>query len=1203
MIINLSSLNIKEQPILLLKNLSDSVISPVMSAFDISIDVQYSEISKLQFTIPKRVNGEDVPYYDDVIGKRIIEWKDVGRFILSNPEISNSGIKEVKECSAYSLEHEFTYKTLYLEDATYNFWNPAMPDETILGIIMSYMPSWTIGDVDATLIGKYRTLELQGDKIYNFMKNTLQETYGCIFEFDTLNRIVYVRDSNADASQKMVYLSTDNLIKDIDIEELSDDIVTVLDVNGADGVDIRSVNPMGENKIYNLDYFMNDKEFSQQMITKWNNWKTNFELNQQVYYNLNIEYIMQVSRKNVEKARLTDMNGVLDGFIAQRNVLLEAQASNLEYDEEELAALNAKINGQESDISEQETLIEDIEEEIAEILSSMIDIKEDTVFSNYFTDDEMIILDRYFIEDSIQDSSFVSPTVQTYSQQSSFGDYSDLTIDIQDAVVSSVIYGNKTFYSVSGGIAEIYGIPNVEDGEEIEITTAGIIRATLEHHQDDSLICSLYLEDGTVELESFTKGNLSIVGVDATVETVTDSSLYISISRDESILSNAHTYFTKDVGDYEQRLIEWDLYEFGKEQLEMIASPSYSFKLNSQNFIALNEFNAFAEQLELGGKIYLKTSRGIVKPILISASVKFGDADLELEFGSTFDISNSAFTLRDLTEKSVSTGKTVDFNKYNYNKFVDSGAETAVRNFIESALDVSKNAITSSGNQSIYWDENGFRLRKLNEDTGSFDPEQIWMLNNLIMMTDDNWQSAKLSIGKFVDDNVGSCYGICAPNIVGTMIAGENLVIESQKQDGGKAVFKVDGDGAVLYNSKFDIVKGNTHIMLDPDYGIAIGDYPLIDPETEEIDMDNVKFYTDNLGNVYFSGNLTGATGTFSGELKVGHISDDDYNFTVDNFGVITATDLRLQEVRTVIDPITGEETQEVVATTPNIVEDNQILPDYLNLKGLSIVNEDGVVTLEIDNDGNLTTRGDIVGGTIGGTTISGASISGSVIESKGVDRSGNEVVVTIDDGEIEVTGEYAYTGSVQTCNLNNYGLSWLGEDGSGSILLSPDAIDPMDSFLGIYGNNIYMQAGNNISLSTLDNSPVNINGHRIYGTWTPSVSGATISSRSGWYAMLDKVLVIGFFIQGTATTNNEVRISGLPYTPQGSITYSGGGVGFGIAATSGQSFGGWVIPSGANYITARIESVSSGHINLGTANLKSGQAITFSGTITYRIS
>ncbi|MBR1948992.1 MAG: ribonuclease J, partial [Alphaproteobacteria bacterium] len=43
--------------------------------------------------------------------------------------------------------------------------------------------SWSVGTVDSSLIGKYRTYEVSEENLYNFIKNTLQQSYSCIFDF------------------------------------------------------------------------------------------------------------------------------------------------------------------------------------------------------------------------------------------------------------------------------------------------------------------------------------------------------------------------------------------------------------------------------------------------------------------------------------------------------------------------------------------------------------------------------------------------------------------------------------------------------------------------------------------------------------------------------------------------------------------------------------------------------------------------------------------------------------------------------------------------------------------------------------------------------------------------------------------------------------------------------------------------------------
>ena len=242
----------------------------------------------------------------------------IGQFILFNPIISYDSEKEVKSCTAYSLEYEFSKKVLTIENGTYNFWNPVMPSDSILGIILEKMSSWSIGHIDSDLIGRYRTFENAGSKIYDFIKHNIQESYGCIIDFDTYNRKINAVSVNSEIKTNPIYLSQDRLIKSVDINENSEEIITCLDVNGADGVNIRSVNPMGTNKIYNLDYFMNTTNFSVDMIRKWNTWKSQYSNYQVLYYNKTIELNKQTARYVSEQAKLTTLNGELTDYAKRK---------------------------------------------------------------------------------------------------------------------------------------------------------------------------------------------------------------------------------------------------------------------------------------------------------------------------------------------------------------------------------------------------------------------------------------------------------------------------------------------------------------------------------------------------------------------------------------------------------------------------------------------------------------------------------------------------------------------------------------------------------------------------------------------------------------------------------------------------------------------------------------------------------------------
>jgi cytoskeletal protein CcmA (bactofilin family) len=145
-------------------------------------------------------------------------------------------------------------------------------------------------------------------------------------------------------------------------------------------------------------------------------------------------------------------------------------------------------------------------------------------------------------------------------------------------------------------------------------------------------------------------------------------------------------------------------------------------------------------------------------------------------------------------------------------------------------------------------DNSGLHIRKLNQAGTGYEPEEIKIVENSIVFSNDNFATAKMAIGKFVDANLGITWGIVAPNIVGTILAGSNLVIESAKQSGGTSVFKVDANGATLYNSTFTVTDGVTKVGINGTSGFAIGDMNLYSDANFTIDPTHAYLYIDTNG-------------------------------------------------------------------------------------------------------------------------------------------------------------------------------------------------------------------------------------------------------------------------------------------------------------------------------------------------------------------
>lgn len=896
MVFDFSALDYVEAPPLLLKNLDGTVIQPLSYAFEVTARLLYNEVSELHFKVPAYVDGVETPHYADLTSMRLVDWMGMGQFILVNPQVKSDGISEYKECTAYSLEHELNYKQIYMQESTYDFWNPVARDNTVLGIIISLLPMWSVGHVDEALWGKYRTFGVENTSVYDFIKETVQETYQCVFDFDTYQRKINVRSVASDVETAPIFLSLDNLVKELEITEDTDNISTCLDVNGADGVDIRGVNPLGTNKIYNLDYFMSRHYLDDGMAQKWKSWKTTFENNQQLYYSITVEKVLQEARLETERSAMTKLESELDRHKTMQSTYIEASAQGIDRDKE-LKEVKQKISETEAAISAKKALIESIMNQVDDALKQQQAINRECSFGAFFTDSEQKLLGLHIKESSISEPSFVYQQVSSYTAEDIAKTSQTVSASFTGATVTRVKNAfDKEIYTIRGGSLNL----TVDDG----VVSAKVVRGAMERKEDGSYVATAYLNTGTYGELSFPSGCISLTGSGGTITSDVKPDPEISGSYKEgtsvSISSGAsNLYFTINATEYAKRSIEWDLMEFGQEQLNKMSYPSYTFSLDSANFLALDEFLAFKNNFKLGSKVYLEMPDGtVLDPIVIGAEIDMEDpSKLTLVFCDTYSASDEAMKLVNILGEAVSVGQRTAANWVNFNSFIDTGASTSVRDFMQSAIDYTKNAILAGNGQGIALDGSGITLRKENASGSGYEPEQIKMINNSIVFSKDNWSTVQMAIGKFHDENAGDIWGVVAPAIVGTMIAGSNMVIESAKKDGGVAVFRVDADGAKLYNSRFDLVNeysagSSGQISLIPHIGFVGGKTTSTTPlfsfdengnptglktvggntitsaaNIKKDDLPNANFYVDMDGNAYFKGTVIATDGKFTGAV------------------------------------------------------------------------------------------------------------------------------------------------------------------------------------------------------------------------------------------------------------------------------------------------------------------------------------------------
>ena len=895
-----------EPPTLLLQTADERTIGTLPNVANLKITVNFSETSEISFDLPAYSDGVPTPLYDKVVGYKVIRTEHYGIFLLMKPEISGDGIEEIKSVTGYSLEKKLENKQFFLEEGTFNFWNPATPDDTILGRILEVSPGWKAGYVAPSLIGRYRTFDQYDDYALSFLYDDAMDTFRCVVVFDVYNKTINAYDADDNVSTLPIYLGFDNLVTDLDITELTDELVTAMTPSGADDLDIRQVNPTGTNWIYDISYFIENGDIPSALAEKWTEWQKSV-LNRQEYYKGLVGLRASATARLLsEQAKLVDRKAELDDLTNQQSVTIQALALETTEDgkasqQKKLDEINANMEKKKKEVADQEAVVADIKTTLdasnpdsypAQIKA----VNDELKLTAFFTADEYVLLRHYFIEQPLSDDTFVASDVDTAVT----GESSKVTngaIAISNSTIAQVDFGEikKKMYTIAGGTAVVTAANKM---------SVSIIRGTLEHKAGDEFVFSLYCGEMKIGEKNAPSGLITLTGTLSNLKNdiheVNDKEVITyegtSLSFD---ITTADLYMTTNVSDYQKYSVEMELYDHAVKTLADVASPTYEFSVETGNFIWAQEFEPFRKGLELGKGVYLRLPNDeVITPVLIGFDLDFEDQEkLSLTFSNRFKRHDNVANLKEMIENSYSSSRSFDAAKYTYNQTANQASK--VSEFMNSSLDAAVNSIIGAKNQSVRIDGAGLHIGEPDS------PYQIRIINGMIAMSDDGFQSAKVAIGHFATDELGDHWGVNADIIGGKLLIGNGLVIEAPNDD-GVMQFKVDATGAWLYNSTFVLAKdGGGKILIDPRYGIASGKGDLyttngttvtpsfIDEDGKIVFDDDItlkglkipkgtNFYIDaNDGKAYFRGNIYAEDGIFNGTVYA-----KDGEFT----GKVTAT-------------------------------------------------------------------------------------------------------------------------------------------------------------------------------------------------------------------------------------------------------------------------------------------------------------------------
>ena len=741
------SFNNYEIPTIELHSINMEPIDVIGYAKNIQYRGRFNSMSELSFETPSLDDfGNKLSYYNKLKYRKMIYAGDeLGYFIISGIKEENDGITKKKYISCKSLEFELTFPRIFEREGSAIFYDVLKPNDTntIIGYIKSKIPDWSFKYIDPALgssgvkISRYDNSKNM--TLYAWMMNVVQKKYECLFIFDKQERKISVYSSLNAITDSSIYLSYDNLLKNVELTDIPDEIVTALTVFGKGDLSINQVNPLGGNTIYNFSYYKTTEWMSHGLITALNNWESKIASNQQAYIDaMNAWTIANQAKFDAINAPRVgtgwDDNPQYDRIDEWGKIALENELKSLE----NIKALRVEAGQTSDDINAAEAIVnanlEIVNQRIAQYEAEMAA--------------------KIAILTSInQTVSMTNPANFTTQQQRE---------------LSRFIMGN------------------------------------------------------TYKNENFVQTDIM------TPQEVSDMALA--------------------------------LYQQAQGVLARVSQPVLQFSCDSTNFIFLSEFLPFTNQLNLGTQVYIDFDEGYTAyAILLGIDITYDDArDFKLIFSNRMRLDDGEMQFIDLYEQIDRVMTETTFNSDEWSTWSD--VQNDVTNFINSALDASKNEVINSKNQEVTFGSYGLRGRKKNND-GTYAPEEIWLTSNTLAFTDDNWETAKTAVGKiqFVDPINGStsyAYGIVGQYLVGNVIIGNNLAIQN-----GNQTFTVNGNGVRLKNADFTIEATNgSTIQMDSTRGIEIS---RLVGGTREYSLQ-----IDTTGNLKVRGNITATDGTFNGVIN-----------------------------------------------------------------------------------------------------------------------------------------------------------------------------------------------------------------------------------------------------------------------------------------------------------------------------------------------
>lgn len=747
-------------------------------------------------------------------------------------------------------------------------YNPDNPKGSLLNrVLADKCPDWTVRHVDESIANIQRTFTADGSTIYDFLVNTVGTEIGCLFKFDSVNRMIDVYDlwntcnkcgnrsdfslacpecGSTDVTRgygvyRNVFISTDNFASEITVDGDADSVKNCFKVTGGDDLitaTVANLNPNGTNYIYR---FSDDTiaEMPDELIKRmvgynrlYDQYAPQYEkfvedyydaVDQKLYYQTKMMPEAEIPKDTTAKEQL-DILMSISFTVAVQNISSVSLASadlsvqgycraiidpryTVKVSSSTLSALNPSTNTRTWQGIITVTSLGGVDDKGNEDKAISEDYKIITVNGNY---EEFL---RQKIDKTLDksDASFV--TIFNIEDDDEFKEALKLySLDrltsfsnSYQAVLEVLIKQN-----VANENAEVYKIPIYESVYVPYYTRKGwidaemVVREAQVNEQQERI-------DETVKQMDIIKDILNLRGYLGEEF----YRIFILYLREDSY--NNSNYISTGLDNAEVIKKAKELLDVARTEIQKASELQYTLSGSFVNLLNTEEFANFKDEFEIGDWIMCRAGDKNYRLRLIELEYNYANkAEINITFSNAVRVNDVVSDVADILSRASSMSTTYDYVAHQASQGED--AKDFVDDTKTNGIDSADIGITAGSNRDIQIDQHGIWARYYDDALGTYSPEQLHITSNMIAFTKDNWEHTVSALGKHSYEmynpetdsyETKENYGLSADFVIAGYISGSTIV---------------SGD---IYSTNYSLTDGTgTHLDLEKGYfSFAGGDF------------------------------------------------------------------------------------------------------------------------------------------------------------------------------------------------------------------------------------------------------------------------------------------------------------------------------------------------------------------------------------------